>query len=334
MKELSTYIPNVFVINMDNDSHRLQNITKQLDDLHIPFERFSAINGSTIKKHEKIDNLCSQICTDGIKGCAISHITLWKFVIDNNLSNALILEDDAVFIDDFTSKFISFYESVPKDYDIIQLGCVFGCNTGINASNIVNNIEQITNMIPTSEQFYNKLNYISGTHAYIISNKGAKILYNNISLKTHLDVQITTLIKPYNLIIYSPPNDLITQVCLAMESSLTTKFPKLLLTLLDKINLFQNKNKNVSVGWIMSESLAKIWLFDITGIFLILLVLALFSNYSLILKIIITLWLITEVIYVKGAGIQYLILFLVLSNILYMFDNRHKIYIFESRLNN
>ena len=116
-----------------------------------------------------------------------------------------------------------------------------------------------------------------------------------------------------DFIVYSPTKDLITQQALNFVSNLTDKFPNLLLKQLDKINLFENDHKYVSLGSLLSQTCFKIGWFDINGILILFILLSVLSRYNMYFKIFILIWLIIEIIYAKGTGFQFLILFLAIT---------------------
>ena len=116
-----------------------------------------------------------------------------------------------------------------------------------------------------------------------------------------------------DFIVYSPTKDLIVQKALNFLSNLTDKFPNLLLKQLDKINLFENDHKYVSLGWLLSQPCFNIGWFDINGILILFILLSVLSRYNMYFKIFILIWLIIEIIYAKGNGFQFLILFLAIT---------------------
>ena len=306
------YISKVFVINLDKDTERLKKISKDLEKYDINFIRFPAIVGNDIKSDNKITPFCNSMCTSGIKGCGLSHLKIWKMIIDQNLQNALILEDDSEFCNNFYEKFENFMQRVPSDYDILQLGCVTGCNRYDDNGIPIYITEKLISKDPTPENGYNKLHYMSGAHAYIITNKAAQELYNNITLSTHIDLEISIYMDNHSdFNIYSPTTDLITQKALNFCSNLTDKFPNLLLKVLDKIHFYNHKS--VSLGWMLTESFFHIPLFDINAFFIIFIIVSIISKNHEKLKYTILIWLLLEIIYSRGNGFQYLILFLILS---------------------
>ena len=239
---------------------------------------------------------------------------LWKKIVDDNLGSALILEDDAEFCPNFNQKLDEFMQRVPKDYDIIQLGCVFGCNTLDDSSPLVNVTEVAMNINPEVEKGYNQLHYMSGAHAYIITNKAARELYDNIILQTHIDIAVSYYMQTHpEFNVYSPTKDLVTQKNLNFCSNLTDKFPNLLLSVLDNIH-FHN-HKSVSLGWILTESAYRVPFFDINFFLVIFIVLSVISRKNELLMKFMLAWLLLEIFYSRGQGVQYLVLFLLITMI-------------------
>ena len=91
----------IFVINLDRRPDRLEEFTKEMNVLEIPFERFPAIY------------------TDfGIDGCGRSHLSVLKLAKERGYKNVLIFEDDfqcLVSKDVFWKTINSFLESTPFD---------------------------------------------------------------------------------------------------------------------------------------------------------------------------------------------------------------------------
>jgi glycosyl transferase family 25 len=90
------------------------------------------------------------------KACAQSHISIWRFMVQENLEYALILEDDACFDKDWQLKLQQFSEQVlDPDWNVIML----------NASE---SMTPIHTWLPAKEQYL--------TAGYILSQQGAKQL--------------------------------------------------------------------------------------------------------------------------------------------------------------
>jgi glycosyl transferase family 25 len=97
----------------------------------------------------------------GQRGCAQSHILIWRHVLEHDLEYALILEDDARFDKEWKSKIDRFCESnQDMEWDAVFL----------NASEP---IEPRDTWVCTKE----KEQYL--TAGYVISKKGARTLLND-----------------------------------------------------------------------------------------------------------------------------------------------------------
>ena len=59
-------------------------------------------------------------------GVILSNISIWKKMINENIDKVLILEDDVVFKDNAPQYIQESFESLPKDWDIVQLAAHSG----------------------------------------------------------------------------------------------------------------------------------------------------------------------------------------------------------------
>lgn len=166
----------IFVINLENAKEKRKKIQKNLNNFNISYELFPAINGHTTS-HNKIckywyDPNNHRYLTKGELGCALSHYNIWKKIADENISRAIILEDDVTIVDkDFLKK----VENIPlTDYDFMYLG----------RKKISNNPEQIYNN--NTELVIPQFSY--WLCAYCITNNGAKYLANSLFLNNLLPV--------------------------------------------------------------------------------------------------------------------------------------------------
>lgn len=91
----------IFVISLKNASSRRKTIEKQLSELGIPFEWFDAVEGRLLTEQE-IQNSCDvnairaapHWLTRGALGCALSHYSVYKQILERSIPYAIILEDD------------------------------------------------------------------------------------------------------------------------------------------------------------------------------------------------------------------------------------------------
>lgn len=99
-------IPPVFVINLPKDTDRRTFMEGQLKRLHVDYEIIEARYGKdtdviaecdddlAIKEHGKV-------LSSGEKGCAYSHRFIYEKMVRENITNAIILEDDVVLPNNF-----------------------------------------------------------------------------------------------------------------------------------------------------------------------------------------------------------------------------------------
>lgn len=103
----------------------------------------------------------------GELGCFLSHIIIWKKIIDENIDKALIFEDDCVFNCNFENKLQKILLELPYEFNIIWLGG----KTCDNYSSSLN--KQISENI----SIFNE-DFPYGAFTYLLSLECAKKLYN------------------------------------------------------------------------------------------------------------------------------------------------------------
>jgi GR25 family glycosyltransferase involved in LPS biosynthesis len=276
----------VFVINLEEQSDRLAQFNSTMKVQDIKYERFNAIKGANILKDERLTDYCNTFCTDGMKGCALSHRSIWEYMIENDLQNVFIFEDDAIIDENFSRDFQHVWNHLPKDYDIVYFGCLFGCSD----NSVTNSVFKKVSGIDAEEinEFVQSSNGSVGTHAYMISLEGAKKFINK-PINFHIDTQILAWIKTYNYTAYAVNNNMVETS--QNNSSLSDSYPVLLNSILK--NFYLNNLKNpTTFDWVANENFLKLGPFNINLLIIILIIL----TFSIPTKyyIFILLWLLTE----------------------------------------
>ncbi len=109
----------VFYINMNRCGNRREQTERQLRNAGIKdFERFAAVTPATAS------SLGFEVSpsVDARSGaCALSHMSLYKRVVDDNLTAALILEDDVEIDAGLLERAKEFDQALPS-YDMLMLG--------------------------------------------------------------------------------------------------------------------------------------------------------------------------------------------------------------------
>lgn len=130
-----------FCITLERRADRWKRFQDQSGINGLPIKRFLGVDGKTIdiKKEDRVATLTKrniltksrrsheELDSIGGVGCALSHIAVWQWMVDNNQPLCLIFEDDAVVPPDFIKRANDcIKESVvlknPKQWDLWLLG--------------------------------------------------------------------------------------------------------------------------------------------------------------------------------------------------------------------
>jgi len=92
----------VYVINMSDNTERMENCHAFLEAQGIAYTRFEAVNGNTLSEDEVAEVYDSKAndkkfrhpLLRGEVGCYLSHLELWKTIANDTAEGAIILEDD------------------------------------------------------------------------------------------------------------------------------------------------------------------------------------------------------------------------------------------------
>lgn len=127
MKQSSINIP-AFVICLERETERRQRIQKHLDTLGIDFSFTSAVDGRLLTASEKeqyyseplsIKTRGRQLASGEI-GCYLSHSRIWEKVVNENISQVLIIESDAVFSEEAV-RVINAINTKNIDWELLML---------------------------------------------------------------------------------------------------------------------------------------------------------------------------------------------------------------------
>lgn len=129
---INNYISHIIYINLDHRTNRDNRIKKELT----VFDPAKVTRMSAVKNDEPAI------------GCALSHINALKMARDNNYSNVLIMEDDAVW-GNVTKGFKIFENLVKNPYDVIMLGGTY----------------------PQFNKETHRVEFSYGAHAYLVNSQ-------------------------------------------------------------------------------------------------------------------------------------------------------------------
>lgn len=161
-----------FVLSLEHNTERKEYMQDLLKDIPIDYEFFPAVYGKSITNIDQFydsklaEKKAKRQLNVGEIGTAISHKNIYKKMIDENIEQALILEDDVTFLDGF----IDVYKKIEKinvGNKIILLGTI-----------VKKKIKKIWKKMLTPEHsMYLVLNNYAGAYGYIIGLEAAKRIY-------------------------------------------------------------------------------------------------------------------------------------------------------------
>jgi glycosyl transferase family 25 len=307
---INKYFDNVYVLNLEKDINKMNYMNSLLENENIKFERFNAIYGKYLTK-EYIDNVtdyfCNNFCSEGMIGCALSHISIWKDIIKNKYNNSIILEDDIYFDKDYKINLQNSLNELPEDWDILYLGCGGLCNK--NRDNLFKILFDIF-LIKYNDKIINK-RYIyipefpTGTYSYAISKNGCIKLLNIIDKITyHIDYTISSNYKYLNIYAVNPkciyPN--------TNESSINiNKFP---VSINNILKYFKDGN-NIDYSWYFNLVLLKYKNIQFNSWSIIFIIFGFLSYYNKYILYIIALLFLIEIIHYNISYLHNLLYFII-----------------------
>ena len=251
----------VLIINLDKDTERWKLVQEECKQIGLKPIRIPAVFGAKLSNTQlkaETSHFCYNFCTPSMIGCWLSHKKCWQYVLDNNIDIAMILEDDAIFVDNFNELLKNRIKDVPTDWDILLLGTVLCCspNKCNFLANIADKMKSLYIMSDVEKQSISphiyRPNVFTGTHAYLINKKGAQKCLKYLPLADgHVDVGMAS--KAQNINIYALTPSLAIQKAEASNTTQHKNFPKLLNTIADTV-----KSDNTGLGFVMTSPLFQI----------------------------------------------------------------------------
>ena len=284
MASLNEVVDQVYVINMDKDVERMKKFDEQMVHNRIRYKRISAIKGTYIKENKHMTEFCKIYCTDGIKGCALSHRLIWDDMVKNNYSRVCVFEDDALLTETFRADFPEIWKELPRTFDLFFMGCNMKCGDKHTFSKLIVLAEGNDPAKHISPSML-KVGGTVGTHGYIISRHCAELFLGE-TFNTHIDYEMGRWISKYNLEAYSPDPKLVDIT--GAESNLADNYPYIINSILQDIPISDSS----TLEWAASENSFKIASFNINGIIVYISIMILLFPASF--YIILVVWLLLE----------------------------------------
>jgi GR25 family glycosyltransferase involved in LPS biosynthesis len=182
------------IINMDNDISKKR--YEMLESFFYHFnnpERFPASNGRVPDyRFYVLDEWNKKLIggddkyvrmSDGEVGCCMSHLGVWKKVIEDDLEMCLVIEDDALkIIPNFENIIFDLYKNLPEDWDVFLIGF----------STFNETCKKV------SEDIYKVKDFILA-HCYLINKSGAKKLIDSLPINSPLDTFMSSVSNYVNI---------------------------------------------------------------------------------------------------------------------------------------
>jgi GR25 family glycosyltransferase involved in LPS biosynthesis len=181
----------IYVVNLKRRPDRLENFYKACS---FPKEKIHAVYGfdgtnydNELENEKHIYHKLSSNLLPGEKGCLISHMRIFKDIVDNKIPFGMVFEDDGFFCDDFKNKLELCIHEMPLDTKILYFGGRFTPDFKMAPDTFVPITEHI--VAHRNIDWYNRdcLNHDRGTFGYIISYSLAEYFIKYLDSNMHLD---------------------------------------------------------------------------------------------------------------------------------------------------
>lgn len=151
-----------FIIHLERHTSRVEKCVSRTHAAgYTNVQLFPAVDGQVLEEWSR-----HPVTYDGSSlipkaaGCLLSHLNVWKKIMDENIPYATVFEDDILFHTKWHQLASSYYDATPKHADMIYMGHHCG--------NVVPNVHVLR--VP-----------VYCTNAYIVTVDGARKLYEMIT---------------------------------------------------------------------------------------------------------------------------------------------------------
>ena len=197
--------PHAFVINLASAKDRWAAVASQLRRQGVPFTRIEGVVGKHHRANAHVSPWCKVMCTDGVIGCALSHIKAWKAALRSGAPATLVMEDDVVLTKGFVPKLNERMAELDAlvgrgAWDVLLAGCFGLCDQHQHYTNPV-----MTGLAPALRMITGNVacvhspkvfapEFFWGLHCYVITRRGARNLLKHLrKVWYHVDFQVNTL---------------------------------------------------------------------------------------------------------------------------------------------
>lgn len=188
-----------FVINLARNPERKAAMECLLAASGLDVEFLTAVDGAALDRAGLSGSDASTQLSNGELGCYLSHVKAWQRVVQDNLSFALILEDD-VDAREHLASVCGELERLPIEFDMIRLSSIMP----VAGTEVVKLSKEHSLILPHKNP--------SGAHGYLISRRGAARLLDRFRVPR---LPIDKMLDAYwnldlDILLLDPPAVLIT----------------------------------------------------------------------------------------------------------------------------
>ena len=189
-----------YVINLKRRPDRLLNFYETF-----PFYDYEIVYGfdgknyenETDEEKEMFDRFTNNL-NCGEKGVFISHLRIYRDIVEKNIPYAMILEDDPILCENFKERLTKVVEELPDDFNIFYFGGRFTPEFKMDEGSYIRITDNIVAHHPSKIDLTSD-NYNRGTFGYIISNSFAKAIITLFKLKCHYYIPLDHWLIQYSI---------------------------------------------------------------------------------------------------------------------------------------
>jgi GR25 family glycosyltransferase involved in LPS biosynthesis len=177
-----TVIDATYLINLDVRKDRLDTFITAHPTMK--FTRISAVYGKKLQMSDTLYDLCKHNLFQWKKSviaCALSHISVWNTIVQNNATYTLVVEDDVRLVPGWNEK----VNDIPQDADLLYLGGVLPANRHMLPS-VLERVNEYWSRITPNTCFTKEPSpqFHFCAYSYILTKRGAQklldyLMYSN-----------------------------------------------------------------------------------------------------------------------------------------------------------
>ena len=183
-------ITNAYVINLDTHQERLEGFNESFSELNVT--RFSGVDSSSLTEEQ--EELKRRYISPNSKlsnaevGCFLSHLSLWKILVDSDQERMTIFEDDSrtlLKVEDINE----YVDSVTEEYSILYLGKALADCVAMKKVEVEGR---------GRDRVY-EADYVLCFHAYVITRETAEKLLSSEATASPIDLWVVNKRQELNL---------------------------------------------------------------------------------------------------------------------------------------